>query len=76
MRGLPAKIVGIGDLGRLLRVVRDTRQPERNRVIVLLSFKAGLDPVEKGWIDEGCRCSIRTRWRYAACCYCKLVCRD
>ena len=46
MRGMPAKIVSIGDLRRLLRAVRDTRQPERNRVIVLLSFKAGLRACE------------------------------
>ena len=46
MRGMPAKIVSLGDVRRVLRAVRDTRRPERNRVIVLLSFKAGLRACE------------------------------
>lgn len=46
MRKQPAKILGKADLCRLLRVVDDTRQPTRNRTIILLSFHAGLRACE------------------------------
>lgn len=46
MRGQPAKILTDGDLRLVLRVVRRQRYPERNRVMVLLSVKAGLRACE------------------------------
>lgn len=51
MRGIPAKIVGLGDLRRVLGVARNTRHPQRNRVIVLLSFKAGLRACEVAGLE-------------------------
>ena len=46
MRGQPAKILTDGDLRLVLRVVRHRRYPERNRVMILLSVKAGLRACE------------------------------
>ncbi|MBQ1498842.1 MAG: site-specific integrase [Sphingomonas sp.] len=42
----PARVLEAADVRRLLRHVQSTRNPERNRVIVLLSFKAGLRACE------------------------------
>ncbi|AML50413.1 tyrosine-type recombinase/integrase [Falsihalocynthiibacter arcticus] len=46
MRKQPAKILGKAELCRLLKAVEDTRQPTRNRTIILLSFHAGLRACE------------------------------
>ena len=46
MRGQPAKVLTDGDLRQVLKVVRHRRYPERNRVMVLLSVKAGLRACE------------------------------
>jgi len=46
MKGLPAKIINKPELNRVLRIAVQKRHPERNRVIVLLSFKAGLRACE------------------------------
>lgn len=42
----PARVLGDGDLRRLLRAVNKTRDPIRNRAIILLSFHAGLRACE------------------------------
>lgn len=42
----PARVLGDGDLRRLLRAVNETRDPIRNRAIILLSFHAGLRACE------------------------------
>ena len=42
----PAKVLEPADLRRLLRHVQSTRHPQRNRALVLLSFKAGLRACE------------------------------
>lgn len=41
-QGKQAKVLRTGELERLLRHVAHSRYPERDRVMVLLSFKAGL----------------------------------
>jgi integrase len=46
MRGQPAKILGGGEVRRVLGVARRRRYPDRNRVMVLLSVKAGLRACE------------------------------
>ena len=46
MRGQPAKVLTSGELRRLLGAARQRRYPDRNRVIVLLSVKAGLRACE------------------------------
>lgn len=46
MRGQPAKVLGGGDVHRTLAAARRRRYPDRNRVIVLLSVKAGLRACE------------------------------
>lgn len=46
MIGVKAKILKPNELNRLLRVAAQKRYPQRNRVIVLLSFKAGLRACE------------------------------
>ena len=46
MRGQPAKILGGGEVRRVLGVALRRRYPDRNRVIVLLSVKAGLRACE------------------------------
>ncbi len=46
MAGKQAKTITDGDLARLLRIVRRGRYPARDRVIVLLSAKAGLRACE------------------------------
>ena len=46
MIGQPAKVLAAGDVRRLLRTVARARHPKRNRVIVLLSVKAGLRACE------------------------------
>src|SRR5579872_3181016 len=46
MRGQPAKILGGGEVRRVLGVARHRRYPDRNRVMVLLSIKAGLRACE------------------------------
>jgi integrase/recombinase XerD len=51
MRGQPAKVLGRGDVRRLLTAVRRSRHAERNRVIVLLSVKAGLRACEIAALD-------------------------
>lgn len=42
----PAMVLGDDDVRRLLRAITQTRHPVRNRVIVLLSFHAGLRACE------------------------------
>jgi integrase/recombinase XerD len=46
MRGQPAKILSDGDLRRVLTAARCRRYPDRNKVMVLLSVKAGLRACE------------------------------
>lgn len=46
MIGQPAKVLAPGDVRRLLRAVSKGRYPQRNKVIVLLSMKAGLRACE------------------------------
>ena len=46
--GKQAKVHRISELQRLRNHVSYTRRPERDRVMVLLSFKAGLRP-KVGW---------------------------
>lgn len=46
MLGQPAKVLAPGDVRALLRVASKGRHPKRNRVIVLLSVKAGLRACE------------------------------
>lgn len=46
MAGKQAKTVADGELQALLNLCGETRYPERNRVVVLLSFKAGLRAME------------------------------
>ncbi|WP_118858308.1 tyrosine-type recombinase/integrase [Sphingomonas mesophila] len=46
MRRLPAKVLGPADVRLLLKHVTGQRYPERNRVMVLLSFKAGMRACE------------------------------
>ncbi len=46
MRGQPAKVLSDTDLRWVLNLVRRQRHPERNRVMVLLSVKAGLRACE------------------------------
>ena len=41
MRGKPAKVLGVTDMRRVIRVAMNQRYALRNRAIVLLSFKAG-----------------------------------
>lgn len=42
MRGKPAKVLGVTDMRRVIRVAMNQTYARRNRAIVLLSFKAGL----------------------------------
>ena len=44
--GQPAKVLGPADVRRLLSHTRHQRHPARNRVMILLSFKAGLRACE------------------------------
>ena len=46
MRGKPAKVLGAGDVRRMLAAVGHRRHADRDRVIVLLSVKAGLRACE------------------------------
>ena len=46
MRGKPAKVLGAGDVRRMLAAVRIHRHADRDRAIVLLSVKAGLRACE------------------------------
>lgn len=46
MRGQSAKVLGGGEVRRVLGIARRRRYPDRNRVIVLLSVKAGLRACE------------------------------
>jgi integrase len=46
MRGQPAKILGGEEVRRVLAAARRRRHPDRNRVIVMLSVKAGLRACE------------------------------
>lgn len=46
MQRQPAKVLELADVRLMLEHVRYQRHPERNRVIVLLSFKAGLRACE------------------------------
>src|ERR1700694_2918598 len=46
MRGQPAKILGGGEVRRVLGVALRRRYPDRNTVIVMLSVKAGLRACE------------------------------
>lgn len=46
MNRQPARVLETNDVRRLIEHTRDTRHPERNEVIVLLSFKAGLRACE------------------------------
>ena len=48
MDGQPAKILGGGEVRRVLAAARQRRYPDRNRVMVLLSVKAGLRACEIG----------------------------
>lgn len=47
----PARVLEGADVRRLIRHVRDHRQPVRNHVMVLLSFKAGLRACEIAGLD-------------------------
>ena len=42
MRGKPAKVLGVTDMRRAIRVAASQRHACRNKAMVLLSFKAGL----------------------------------
>jgi integrase len=46
MKGQPAKVLAPADVRRLLRAAAKGRYPKRNKVIVLLSVKAGLRACE------------------------------
>jgi integrase len=46
MRGQPAKVLGGGEVRRVLSAARRRRYPDRNTVIVMLSVKAGLRACE------------------------------
>ena len=46
MKRQPARVLEPEDVDRLLALTSDTRHPSRNRLIVLLSFKAGLRACE------------------------------
>lgn len=46
MKRQPARVLEPEDVERLLALTTDTRHPARNRLIVLLSFKAGLRACE------------------------------
>jgi integrase/recombinase XerD len=46
MRGKPAKVLGAGDVRRMLAAAGRRRHAERDRVIVMLSVKAGLRACE------------------------------
>lgn len=46
MHRLPAKVLEPADVRLLLKHVTTQRYPERNRVMVLLSFKAGMRACE------------------------------
>jgi integrase len=50
VRGQPAKILGGGEVRRVLGVALHRRYPDRNRVMVLLSVKAGLRACEIAWL--------------------------
>jgi integrase/recombinase XerD len=49
--GIPAKVLGVGDVRRLLRHVQGQRHSSRNVVLVLLSVKAGLRAAEMAGLD-------------------------
>ena len=51
MRKLPAKVLEADDVRRVLAHVKEQRHPTRNKVIVLLSFKAGLRACEIAGLD-------------------------
>ncbi len=51
MRGQPAKILGKVDVRSLLAAAGRSRWPERNRVVVLLSVRAGLRACEIAALD-------------------------
>lgn len=51
MRKAPAKVLEPADLRRVLKHVKKQRYPARNRVIILLSFKAGLRACEIAGLD-------------------------
>lgn len=46
MKKQPAKVLGRAELCRLLSIIKSTRHPIRNRVMILLSFHAGLRACE------------------------------
>lgn len=48
MRGKPAKVLGAGDVRRMLAAVGHRRHADRDRVIVMLSIKSGLRACEIG----------------------------
>jgi integrase len=49
--GSPAKVLAAADVRRLLRHVENNRHPARDRVMILLSFKAGLRACEIAGLD-------------------------
>jgi integrase/recombinase XerD len=51
MAGKQAKILSDQQIDQLLSFVANTRQPARNRVLVLLSLKAGLRAGEIAKLD-------------------------
>lgn len=53
MRKQPAKVLGQAELLRLLGAVPTTRHPHRNRVMILLSFRAGLRACEIAGLTWG-----------------------
>lgn len=53
MRGKPAKVLSASDIRSLLATVKRTRAPDRNRVIVLLSVRAGLRACEIAALEWG-----------------------
>lgn len=57
----PAKVLAQADVRRLLAAARRTRQPTRNEVMVLLSFKAGLRACEVAGLTWGMALDARRR---------------
>lgn len=42
MRGISSKMIGAGDVRRVMRLAGNMPHPQRNQMTALLSFKAGL----------------------------------
>jgi integrase len=61
MSGRQAKVLLDQQIEDLLVYTSTTRNPERNRVVVLLSIKAGLRAGEIAKLTTWCRCDLRSR---------------